>query len=75
LTQYFLEKLAVTGRIYAPYSNAIEPEKIMHIPASGDRRLVYEAGYFFDSKGHKSLFNQGRVVDGVWLCDQCAARK
>jgi len=71
MTQYFLEKLSVTGKIYHPYDDAIEPEQI-HLPKDGEKKLVYESGYFFDPHGHKAMFNQGRVVDGVWVCDQCA---
>jgi hypothetical protein len=75
MTQYFLEKLSLTGRVYRPYDYAIEPERILHVTASGEKRLIYEAGYFFDREGHKSLFNQGRVVDGEWACEPCASRR
>jgi hypothetical protein len=71
MTQYFLEKLSVTGKIYHPYDDAIEPEQI-HLLKNGEKKLVYESGYFYDPQGHKSMFNQGRVVDGMWVCDQCA---
>lgn len=71
MTQYFLEKLSVTGKIYHPYDHAIEPERI-HLLKDGEKKLVYESGYFFDPHGHKAMFNQGRVVEGVWVCDQCA---
>lgn len=73
MTQYFLETLAVTGKVYHPYDDAIEPEQI-HLVKGGGKKLVYESGYFFDPHGHKAMFNQGRVVDGVWLCDQCAGK-
>ncbi len=73
MTQYFLEKLSVTGKIYRPYDDAIEPEQI-HLLKDGEKKLVYESGYFFDPHGHKAMFNQGRVVDGVWACDQCAGK-
>jgi len=75
MTQYFLEKLSVTGKIYHPYDDAIEPEQIYQLTKDGQKKLVYEAGYFFDPSGHKAMFNQGRVVDGVWVCDQCAGAK
>jgi hypothetical protein len=71
MTQYFLERMAVTGKVYHPYDEAIEPEQI-HLLKDGQKKLVYEAGYFYDPQGHKAMFNQGRVVDGVWVCDQCA---
>jgi hypothetical protein len=72
MTQHFLEKMSVTGKIYHPYDDAIEPEQIHHLTKDGQKKLVYDAGYFFDPNGHKSMFNQGRVIDGVWVCDQCA---
>lgn len=71
MTQYFLEQMSVTGKVYLPYENAIEPEQI-HLLKDGEKKLVYESGYFYDPQGHKSMFNQGRVVDGMWVCDQCA---
>ncbi|MGH7457429.1 MAG: hypothetical protein ACRENG_39130 [bacterium] len=71
MTQYFLEKMSVTGKIYHPYDNALEPEQIFLLK-NGEKKLVYEAGYFYDPQGHKAMFNQGRVVDGGWVCDQCA---
>ncbi len=74
MTQYFLEKLSVSGKIYHPYDDAIEPEQI-HLLKDDEKKLVYESGYFFDPHGHKAMFNQGRVVDGVWVCDQCAGAK
>jgi hypothetical protein len=75
MTQYFLEKLSVTGKIYHPYDDAIEPEQIHHLTKDGQKKLVYDAGYFFDPNGHKSMFNQGRVIDGAWVCEQCADTK
>lgn len=71
MTQYFLEQMSVTGKVYPPYEHAIEPEQI-HLLKNGERKLVYESGYFFDPQSHKSMFNQGRIVDGMWVCDQCA---
>jgi len=71
MTQYFLEKMSVTGKIYHPYDSALEPEQI-YLLKNGERKLVYDAGYFYDPQGHKAMFNQGRVVNGVWVCDQCA---
>jgi hypothetical protein len=71
MTQYFLEKMSVTGKIYHPYDDALEPEQI-YLLKNGEKKLVYEAGYFYDPQGHKAMFNQGRVVDGMWVCDQCA---
>lgn len=73
MTQYFLEKLSVTGKVYHPYDDALEPEQI-YLLKNGEKKLVYEAGYFFDPMGHKAMFNQGRVVDGMWVCDQCAGQ-
>lgn len=71
MTQYFLEKMSVTGKVYHPYDEAIEPEQI-YLLKNGEQKLVYDAGYFFDAQSHKAMFNQGRVVDGMWVCDQCA---
>lgn len=72
MTQYFLEEMSVTGKVYHPHDHAIEPEQI-HLLQNGEKKLVYESGYFYDPRGHKAMFNQGRVVDGTWVCDQCAA--
>jgi hypothetical protein len=74
MTQYFLEKMSVTGKVYHPYDDALEPEQI-YLLKNGEKKLVYDAGYFYDPQGHKAMFNQGRVVDGVWVCDQCAGTK
>jgi hypothetical protein len=74
MTQYFLEKLSVTGKVYHPYDDAVEPEQIYHLK-DGQKKLVYDAGYFYDPQGHKAMFNQGRVVSGVWVCDQCTGAK
>lgn len=74
LTQYFLERLSVTGKVYHPYDTAVEPEQIYYLK-DGQKKLVYAAGYFYDPQGHKAMFNQGRAVNGVWLCDQCAGGK
>jgi hypothetical protein len=74
MTQYFLEKMSVTGKVYHPYDDALEPEQI-YLLKNGEKKLVYDAGYFYDPQGHKAMFNQGRVVDGVWVCDQCAEAK
>jgi len=71
MTQHFLENMLVAGKVYHPYDDAIEPEQI-YLLKNGEKKLVYDAGYFFDAQGHKAMFNQGRVVDGVWVCDQCA---
>jgi len=72
LTQHFLERLQVSGTIYQPYHHAIEPEKI-HVVQENGKKLVYAKGYFIDPEGHKALFNEGRVVNGVWVCDECAS--
>jgi hypothetical protein len=74
MTQYFLEQMSVTGKVYHPYDYAVEPEQI-YLLKNGEKKLVYESGYFYDPQGHKAMFNQGRVVDGVWVCDQCAGAK
>lgn len=71
MTQYFLERLEVAGKVYPPYHYALEPEQIRLVKGE-EKQLVYDAGYFYDPHGHKSLFNQGRMVNGVWLCDACA---
>jgi hypothetical protein len=73
LTQYFLEKMSVTGKTYHPYDTAIEPEQ-MYILKDGEKKLVYDAGYFFDPQGHKAMFNEGRIVNGRWVCDKCARK-
>jgi len=74
MTQHFLDRLEITGRIYEPYRHAIEPEEI-HLVQEDGKKLVYEEGYFIDPNGHKALFNEGRVVDGVWVCDKCASAR
>jgi hypothetical protein len=74
LTQHFLERLEVAGKVYPPYDYALEPEHI-RVVKEGEKKLVYDAGYFYDPHGHKALFNQGRVVNGVWLCDTCAKQQ
>ncbi len=73
MTQYFLERMSVTGKVYHPYDEALEPEQI-HLLKEGEKKLVYDSGYFFDTRGHKAMFNQGRVLEGVWVCDQCAGK-
>lgn len=69
LTQYFLKRLQVTGKVYQPYDYAVEPEKIFLVQDQ-DKKLVYEAGYFIDANGRKCTFNQGRVIDGLWACNE-----
>lgn len=71
LTQYFLDRLEITGTVYHPYHHAIEPQKIYHVE-DNKKTLVYEEGYFIDPNGHRSLFNKGRMVDGIWYCEDCA---
>jgi hypothetical protein len=39
----------------------------------GQKRLIYDEGYFIDPSGHQALFNQGRSVNGIWLCEACAS--
>lgn len=74
MTQYFLDRLEITGTIYKPYHHAIEPEEI-HLVEGNEKTLVYQEGYFIDPNGHRALFNEGRTVDGVWYCDQCVGAR
>lgn len=74
LRQYFLDDLEVTGQVYPGHSNTVEPEEI-HLLEEDEKKLVYESGYFIDPQGHRALFNEGRVVDGVWLCGNCAGEE
>lgn len=71
LRQYFLEDLEITGQVYPGYHNAVEPEKI-HLLQEEGKKLVYESGYFIDPQGHRALFNEGKLVEGIWRCDNCA---
>lgn len=66
LTQYFLEIVEVEGSVYAPYDHAVEPEAI-HVIEDGDRRLVYEAGYFIDEDDQRATFHEGQLRDGRWV--------
>jgi hypothetical protein len=74
LTQYFLERLEMSGTVYDPYNHAIEPKKI-HVVQGGDKSLVYKDGYFIDPNGHRATFNKGRFMDGVWYCPECAGNQ
>lgn len=66
LTQYFRETVEVEGSVYEPYGYAVEPEAI-HLLEDGDRRLVYEAGYFIDDEGNRATFHDGRFQNGRWV--------
>lgn len=74
LRQYFLDDLEVTGKVYPNYHSAVEPEEI-HLLEEDEKKLVYESGYFIDPQGHKALFNEGELVEGVWLCANCAEER
>lgn len=65
LQQYFRETVEVEGTMYDNYNHAVEPEKI-HLIDDGDRRLVYESGYFIDEDGNRATFQNGEYRDGEW---------
>lgn len=71
MRQYFLEDLEITGQVYPNYRKAVEPDEIYLLEEEG-KKLVYKSGYFIDPQGHRALFNEGKVVEGVWMCDNCA---
>ncbi len=66
LTQYFLETVEIEGTVYGPYDHAVEPETI-HLLADGERRRVYDAGYFIDEDGERATFHEGQYRDGQWV--------
>lgn len=66
LTQYFLETVEIEGTVYGPYDHAVEPETI-HLLADGERRRVYDAGYFIDEDGQRATFHEGQYRDGQWI--------
>lgn len=68
LRQHFLETVEVEGTIYDPYKRAVEPEAI-HLVGEGDRRLVYDAGYFIDENGRRATFQDGDFRDGRWIAE------
>lgn len=67
LTQYFRETVEVEGTVYAPYDRAVEPEVIHLIADGGDRRTVYEEGYFIDEEGQRATFQDGEFRGGKWV--------
>lgn len=66
LTQYFRETVEVEGTAYPPYSHAVEPE-VIHLVEDGDRRTIYESGYFIDEEGQRATFQDGTYRDGRWV--------
>ncbi len=66
LQQYFRETVEVEGAVYSPYERAVEPEIIHLIDEDGERRLVYESGYFIDEDNHRATFQDGIFRDGKW---------
>jgi len=67
LTQYFRETVEVEGTVYPPYDRAVEPEVIHLIADGGDRRTVYEEGYFIDEEGQRATFQDGDFRGGKWV--------
>lgn len=67
LTQYFRETVEVEGTVYAPYDRAVEPKVIRLVDDEGDRRTVYEEGYFIDEEGRRATFQDGEFRDGKWV--------
>lgn len=65
LQQYFRNTVEVAGTVYEPYAHAVEPETI-HLVEEGERRLVYESGYFIDGEGRRSTFQDGVFRNGKW---------
>lgn len=70
LTQYFRETVTVEGTVYDPYGHAVEPEIIHLVDDEGDRRTVYEEGYFIDEEGQRATFQEGEVRDGRWVVSE-----
>lgn len=68
LRQYFLETVKVEGTVYDPYDRAVEPETI-HLVGDGDRRIVYEAGYFIDENNGRATFQEGVYRNGRWIAE------
>lgn len=68
LQQHFLETVEVEGTVYDPYERAVEPEAI-HLVEDGDRRLVYEAGYFIDENNQRATFQEGTYQNGRWVAE------
>lgn len=68
LRQHFLETMEVKGTVYDPYERAIEPEAI-HLIEGGERKLVYEAGYFIDEDDGQATFQEGVYRDGRWIAE------
>lgn len=69
LRQYFRETFEVKGAMYDPYTMAVEPE-IIHVIEDGERRLVYESGYFLDEEGRRATFQDGVFRNGEWIVEQ-----
>lgn len=69
LRQYFRETFEVEGAMYEPYEKAVEPETI-HLIKDGERRLVYESGYFIDEEGQRATFQDGAFRNGKWIVEQ-----
>ncbi|MDZ7717771.1 MAG: hypothetical protein U5K72_02985 [Balneolaceae bacterium] len=69
LRQYFRETFVVEGAMYEPYTKAVEPETIQLIE-NGERRLVYESGYFIDGEGRRATFQDGVVQNGEWTVEE-----
>lgn len=66
LQQYFRKKIEVEGTVYSPYDQAVEPETI-HLNDDGERRLVYESGYFIDENDRRATFQDGVFRNGKWI--------
>ncbi|CAN5480264.1 hypothetical protein BH23BAC3_BH23BAC3_24100 [soil metagenome] len=69
LQQYFRETAEVEGTIYTPYERAVEPE-IIHLIEDGEKRLVYESGYFIDENNQRATFQNGVFRNGKWIVEQ-----
>lgn len=65
LQQYFRQVVEVEGEVYDGYDHAVEPETI-HLMEDGERRLVYESGYFIDENGNRATFQDGVLQNGEW---------
>lgn len=65
LQQYFRQAVEVEGEVYDGYEHAVEPETI-HLIDEGERRLVYESGYFIDENGNRATFQDGVFENGQW---------
>lgn len=64
--QYFLKTVEVTGNVYPPYKDSVEPEEI-YVIEDGKETKIYEEGYFIDEKGRRATFQNGEFKNDRWV--------